>query len=249
VTAKPRHTLGAAPVASPELEVAGVELWLLAVPSAGAEGPDPASLDDHERRRAAALARSADRRAFVAAHVLLRELLGARCGVPPERVAYTRDPCPVCGGPNGRPVIAGPRSVVAGPRPAPCFSLSRSAGLVLVGVAEDPIGVDVQSIPDRSAAEDIAALLHPLERDEILDHEPELRSKVLARAWARKEAYLKGIGAGIAHDLADRYLGAGEDINAPSGWRIEDVAVGDGYAAAFAVALRPAELKGGPTIR
>lgn len=99
---------------------------------------DPSLLDHGERLRAARLTRADDRRSYVVAHVLLRELLGEHLGVAPQDVAYTREPCRCCGAPHGRPALERPR------RPLH-FSLSRSAGMVMIAVAGAPVGADIES--------------------------------------------------------------------------------------------------------
>ena len=53
--------------------------------------------------------------------------------------------------------------------------------------------------------------------------------------WTRKEAYLKGIGTGLARGVAADYLGATGLAPLPAGWSVLDVPVPDGHAAAAAV--------------
>ncbi|MGW0392255.1 4'-phosphopantetheinyl transferase family protein [Streptomyces sp. NPDC003042] len=186
-------------------------------------------LDARERRRAAALHRYADRRCYVTAHVALRVLLGAYLGLAPERVRLVREPCPCCGEPHGRPAVAG----------APLhFSLSHSGDLVLLAFAASPVGVDVQTTtgsgPD--VAEEVRGVLHPREEAELSRCDPASRMDAFARAWVRKEAYLKGLGTGLARSAALDYLGTGAGpVAGPPGWRVQDVTVPAGYAAALAV--------------
>jgi 4'-phosphopantetheinyl transferase len=161
-----------------------------------------------------------------AAHALLRELLTERLGVEPR---FGRDPCPSCGGPHGRPSIVGLRG-------APQFSLSSTNGAAIVAIAPVPIGVDIERIPDEADALETVTLLHPCERREIERAPSGARAASFARIWTRKEAYLKGVGVGVATDLAaDDLSGA----RAPAGWEVLDVAVTAGYAAAVAVRSSP----------
>lgn len=235
-----------------------VELWLLRPPgadTAGGTGPAPgagpagyhpaaeAELDHAERARAASFVRSADRARYVAAHIALRRLLGAYLGLPPRKVPLVRERCLTCGGPHGRPVVA----AVDGTAPPPHFSLSHCAGLVLVAVASAPVGVDVEELPGEDRVALCAPTLHPAERAELerLPPSPSLpRREYFGRLWTRKEAYLKGIGAGLTRGLAADYLGDGDGDGGagapprPPGWSVVDLPVGTGHTAA--VALRSA---------
>ncbi len=77
-------------------------------------GPaDLASLDARETARAAAFVFPADRHRYQVAHVMLRRVLAGHLGTEPGRLTFGRQPCPACGGPSGRPVLAGPRAVPA----------------------------------------------------------------------------------------------------------------------------------------
>lgn len=203
---------------------APTDVWFLHTHDLPAAWLDDRLLDGDERRRAAHLERAADRAEFIAAHLLLREVLGRRLDVAPEELSFTRSPCPRCGGPHGRPVLDTPDPPVQ-------FSLSRSNGLVLVAVAEEPVGVDVEALPDRATALSVSELLHPVERAKVLAAPPAQQPAVFASLWTRKEAQLKGVGVGVAVDMA------AEDPRAAvaDGWRISDLEVGVDHAAAVAV--------------
>ena len=211
-----------------ELRHEGLELWLMRVADVEPTQLDPSLLDRNERARAAQLARPDDRLRYLAAHVLLRQLLAAHLNLPPQDIAYLREPCPRCGAPHGRPAVDRPS------RPLH-FSLSRSAGLVLIGVAPTPIGVDVEILPSRETVAEVSGLLHAAERTEILSAAPSRRTQVFASIWTRKEAYLKAVGMGITADLAADHLGADEQTPTPPGWTVINVSVAAGYAAAAAI--------------
>jgi 4'-phosphopantetheinyl transferase len=188
-------------------------------------------LDDAERRRYAAFARPADRDRYAAAHIALRRLLGAYLGVAPEDVRLGRERCPVCGGPHGRPTVAGEG---AG---RPHFSLSHGGDLVLLAFASAPVGVDVESDPEPAVVADVARVLHPDEREELAaSADPAARAAAFGRCWTRKEAHLKGTGVGLAEGVAATYVGTGARPATVPGWRLADVAVGPGHHAAVALA-------------
>ncbi|MFI1393985.1 4'-phosphopantetheinyl transferase family protein [Streptomyces sp. NPDC020681] len=187
----------------------------------------PEVLDDGERERAAAFERSADRRCYVVAHVALRLLLGAHLGTAAGAVRLVREPCPSCGDLHGRPAVQG-----GGVH----FSLSHSGDVVLIGIADNPVGVDVERTPRPDTVARLASSLHPVEEAELSQEPDHTKSQAFARAWARKEAYLKGIGTGLSRDPALDYVGTGAlSGRGPQGWVLGDVVVPEGYAGAFAI--------------
>jgi 4'-phosphopantetheinyl transferase len=199
---------------------------VLSVPQVRLDRTDLSVLDEQEQQRAARFVHDRDRRSYLSAHLALRHLLGRHLNLAPGELAFAREPCPLCDEPHGRPVVAG-----AGP--AVHFSLSHSGELVLLGIAGAPVGVDVEEVPEEQVAADLSSRLHPAEQAEIAAAEqPRL---AFARVWARKEAYLKGIGTGLPRGLAVDYLGGTGLAPLPAGWSVLDVPVPVGYAAAVAV--------------
>ncbi|GAA2926154.1 4'-phosphopantetheinyl transferase family protein [Streptomyces enissocaesilis] len=206
-----------------------LSLWIVDAPSQGdsAARLAPDVLDGAEQHRAAAFRRSADRRCYTVAHVALRVLLGAHLGADAGAVRLVREPCPSCGDLHGRPAVQG-----GGVH----FSLSHSDDVVLIGIAEAPVGVDVQRIPPAGVVAETSASLHPTETAELAAEPDGTKPLAFARAWTRKEAYLKGIGTGLSRDPALDYVGTGEGAGpGPRGWVLGDVAAPEGYAGAFAV--------------
>ncbi|MCQ4209077.1 4'-phosphopantetheinyl transferase family protein [Streptomyces longispororuber] len=222
-----------------ELPPAGaVRLWLVttdADPAGTAGGTDV--LDADERRRAAAFRQDRHRTRYVAAHLALRGILGERLGRPPGAVRFVRLPCPDCGRPHGRPALADV--------PGPHFSLSHSGDLALVAVADAPVGADIEALPTPETADELTVVLHPREQAELAAlASPSERCLAVARTWVRKEAYLKGIGTGLARGADLDYVGTLPDSpTAPDGWTVRDVPVPSGYTAA--VAIGPAVSPGG----
>ncbi|MFG2146899.1 4'-phosphopantetheinyl transferase family protein [Streptomyces sp. NPDC048696] len=202
-------------------------LWLAGpFPAGPAPTADRALLDADELARAAAFVRPGDRAAYIRAHALVRRLLGGCLGVHPARVSLVREACPCCGDGHGRPAVAG----------SPLhYSLSRGAGVVLVGIAASPIGVDIEKIPAPDTAQTVLTALHPEERAELLAVPPAARPAAFARCWARKEAYLKGTGTGLAEHPSRTYVGAGAIPARLPRWTLTDVRAPLGYRAACAV--------------
>ncbi|MET8772983.1 4'-phosphopantetheinyl transferase superfamily protein [Streptomyces sp. NPDC004658] len=224
--------------APPPAAPGAVDLWLLRYPGPHSVGRRLAvdELDARERARAASFRRPWDALLYTAAHIALRRLLAARLGLPPREVAYIREPCPGCGGPHGRPALR-PRPG-SGP-PGLHFSLSHSSGRALLGLAAVPVGVDVQRIPAATTTEVCTRLLHPGERAELAELAelpPQRLAAAFAQVWARKEAYLKGLGTGLGHPPHLDYLGTpGPGRPGPAGWTVRDLPCGPAHRAAVAV--------------
>ncbi|MFG2432211.1 4'-phosphopantetheinyl transferase family protein [Streptomyces sp. NPDC048590] len=215
----------------PALEEGGQPvLWLVRSDRFGdvAAGSAASVLDRGERGRAEQFRRDEDRATYLAGHVGLRSLLGAYLGVPPREVPLEREPCFSCGRPHGRPFVRG--------NPLH-FSLSHTGGLCLLAFAVAQVGADIEAIPTLTVADEAGASLHPRETAELGALGPADRPAAFARTWVRKEAWLKGLGTGLARSPSLDYLGtARAEVAGPRGWWVGDVPVDDGYAAAVAVA-------------
>lgn len=187
-----------------------------------------AILDDEERERAARLRQPDDRKHFVAAHVLARVLIGNYLGCAPEALRMGKSE-------KGKPFI-----LRAGGMPDLRFNVSRSGEYAAFALSlAREIGMDVEEIAARSGLNMlIERALSENERAGLRALPLEERERAFFRYWSRKEAYLKarGLGLSVPPDQVDtaapdllRVNGAPE-----TGWRIEDVALGPGYAAAVA---------------
>ncbi|MCX5195596.1 4'-phosphopantetheinyl transferase superfamily protein [Streptomyces sp. NBC_00249] len=231
----PGWTSSAWPAVRPRPADGSADLWLLQVPDAGPRSValDRSPLDEAERARAAGFVQPVDRDRYTAAHLALRRVLSAYRGVSPAALRFRREPCPCCGAPHGRPALAGPG--------APDFSLSHSGDLVLIAVAGRPVGVDVEGVPSPDRVTTVGEALHPAERRQLRGAPASARPAVFARLWARKEAYLKGLGTGLGRSPDLDYLGdpAPGAPARPPGWTVRDLPVGPRHAAALALELPP----------
>ncbi|MER5931190.1 4'-phosphopantetheinyl transferase superfamily protein [Streptomyces sp. NPDC002054] len=186
-----------------------------------------AVLDAAERERADRLIRPGHRQRYLASHLGLRILLGRYLDLPPEEVPLVREDCHGCGGPHGRPVVAGASGLH--------FSLSHSADSAYLAFAGVPVGVDVEAMPAPTAVADVLDTLHPRETAELSALPEPDRPAALARIWSRKEACLKATGAGLTGGLAEPYVGSGPVPAPVPDWTLTDLPAPAGYAAALAV--------------
>ncbi len=132
------------------------------------------------------------------------------------------------------------------------FNLSHCGdqALFAVGLKCD-VGVDLEQIRPMSDRDDIARRFFCREEHEELLALP-LRNRDAAffACWTRKEAYLKGIGAGLSVPLDSFRVPMLDDLPVQvatgevAGWWLHDVAPRPDYAAALAVNLADATLCG-----
>ena len=98
----------------------------------------------------------------------------------------------------------------------PYFSISHCKAGIAVAVADEPIGIDIETI--RHADEDlIERTMNEQERLAISDERLEERDRLFTRLWTQKEAVLKAIGTGIqSFEQVQTILENGD-------WRLETI--------------------------
>ncbi|HEV2635721.1 MAG TPA: 4'-phosphopantetheinyl transferase superfamily protein [Actinocrinis sp.] len=183
-------------------------------------------LDPAERRRAAALARPADRGRYTAAHGAVREILGCCLGTAPEDLTWER-------GAHGKPELAGRWTGVRA-------NLSTCAHLAMLAVTQSrDVGVDLELVRTDAMALRMAKRYFPADEARFVagpgdgpdpgspsgpefgpepgpgcgpDLDPRAAAVAVdslnarpaerfARLWCRKEACVKAHGARLAEGL------------------------------------------------
>ena len=145
---------------------------------------------------------------WTGARVLLREVLGRATLIPAADVRIRI-------GEFGKPSVDGVE-----------FSLSHTGSVVLIGLGDLPLGVDVEKIPEERTVEQVGSSFHPREAEELLGLPAEDRPEAFARVWVRKEALHKAIGTGLSRGISRDYVGTGTIPGPPvAGLRIHDVAL------------------------
>ena len=198
-------------------------------------------LSHDEEARAAAIAEPRDAEVWRTARIALRFLLESIVGAEMRRI-------PFAAGPDGKPRLAMGHGALD-------FSLSHSAGHVLIGIADPgPVGVDLEqlrtvslTVARREALIAAAAVLVP-------GHSRDVGSGdgPLLQAWVRLEALAKARGSGIGPLLRDlglvgncRQQGAATGRAAAAllrdtGLAVRDLALPAGLVAAVAASDRGA---------
>lgn len=217
-----------------------VHVWRLDLePEAAARSGLWAVLDADEAARAAAFVFERDRDRFVAAHALLRQILGAYLGAPAADLGFVH-------GPHGKPALASPWSA-SDLR----FNLSHSQAVGLCAVTRGhDLGVDVEGIRELDDLEALAERVCSARERAALDRlSGPARRSAFFHVWARKEAFVKALGEGLSYPIERvdvalaptvpaRLEGRARDARGEGHWWVLDVPVDTGYAAALVVGGR-----------
>ncbi len=171
-----------------------IDIWRIDLSSRNdRDAPNIELLGADEARKASRFCRQELRARFEHAHVATRIILGLYLGTSPADVKLDHWPCPICGGPHGKPVL----STVHGA--AVHFNLTHSGDLALLAVSRGcEVGIDVETAACSSRALEAlkAAASHP---DDLTVGGAEASPAERAlNTWTAKEAVLKASGVGLA---------------------------------------------------
>ena len=195
-----------------------------------------ALLTRDERQRAARITFERDRRRFIAARALLRQLLGARLGAAAESIELVYNA-------YGKPALA--RRPGA---PDLRFNLSHCGDVAVYGFAEArEVGVDVEAVRALEDADAIAARCFSKSEYKAYRALPE-RERPLGffYCWTRKEAFIKARGSGLSQPLDGfdvslapgepaRILRVGRTPGARCGWTLRSLFPAPGFIGAVVV--------------
>jgi len=202
------------------------------------------TLSIDERMRAERFYFEKDRRRFIAARGILREILGCYLGVEPNAVRFWYEN-------NGKPRLAG----MSG-KGAIYFNLSHSEGIALYGFTRNhEIGVDIEYMRDISEMDQMVEQFFSVREKRVFRTLPENQKKeAFFNCWTRKEAFIKAVGDGLSRPLDSfavtlgrgdpaRLLRIEEDSNVAFRWSIQDLRPTPGFVAAIAVEGENLELR------
>jgi len=182
-----------------------------------------ACLSAQERDRAARFHRPLDGRRFLAARGWLRHVLAGALGCSPTDA-------PIVQSDGGKPRLSGSDLR---------FNASRSAGAALYATSwEMEVGVDIEAVVPMADLDAVAArFFSGAEQHALASLAPERRLVGFFQCWTRKEAYVKGIGAGLTFPIATVDVWDGGELPARvAGWSVHQVDIGPGFVAALAAA-------------
>lgn len=198
-----------------------------------------ATLSPDENNRAERFYSPEHRDAFVAAHGILRDILGRAVARVPSALVFSTSR-------YGKPRFA-PGSDLEHVH----FNLSHSGGRALYAITQiGEVGVDLEKIrplPDMPSM--VPRVFSPREAPLFLSLPPSIQAEAFFTCWTRKEAYLKARGEGFAIEPSSFEVtfapGApaaivGEEYSA---WSLRELAPASGYAGAVAVRAAAFDLK------
>lgn len=197
-----------------------------------------------EQARAARFRFPRDRRRFIVARGVLREILARYLDRDPAKLQF-------CYAPFGKPALTS-NSGGDGLR----FNVSHSHGFALYAVSfHRELGVDLECIRTNFPWEPIAERFFSPEEIDALHSVPrDLRYEAFLNCWTRKEAFVKARGGGLSLRL-DRFsvslipgepavlLKTEDNPLEASRWGLEQLAPRSGYVAALAAEGRNWQLK------
>lgn len=190
-------------------------------------------LDPNEQAKALRFFQKQHRDYYVCSHGKLRTILASYTNTPPERLCFALEAF-------GKPYL-----VLDGKASDLHFNLSHSNNKMLLAVAYQPIGVDIEAWNDRVDCMLIANTCFADSERLFWESLPENeKDAVFYCFWTRKESFVKAVGAGIT-------LGVAEVISTVKGetgllaipaiyggandWQLVDLQLGQGFSAALTV--------------
>jgi len=180
-----------------------------------------ACLAPAELERAARLRSTLDRERFLVARAWRRHALAELLDRRADEVEFVADQ-------NGKPRVAGSDLR---------FSASRSAGIAILAISRGvEVGVDVEAIRAIDDLDRLARRFMSVSERAALAARPATRRQAgWFDCWTRKEAYVKGSGAGLSLPLAGVEVWSGDERPVTvAGWRVLNIRVAPGFAAAVA---------------
>ena len=224
-----------------------ITVWRIALDPRRAPPPDAvAELSDGERARAARFVSDEFRNRWLHGHVAMRRILAQALGAAPRSLEFDANAA-------GKPGLASHRTSQGGP--AIDFNFSDSGDLALLAVSTvGAVGVDVEQVRPQPALERITRRFFADEEREALFALPaEHQLEAFFRIWARKEAYIKAVGTGLAAGLqlfavtidADeaRFVRLDAAPGEVEQWSLRSVRVPAGYHAAVATRRVPVDVE------
>ena len=191
-----------------------------------------------ERTRAQRLQFDHDRRRFVIAKGLLRNLLGGYMGMKPNEIQFTM-------GPSGKPEIAQRLQTSHDPIH---FNQAHSGHLGIYAFCRNRrVGVDIEEVRPFPDMDQIASLLFSTQEMAVFQSlSTKERQRAFFSAWTHKEAFVKALGKGLtlplnhfemsrAHGSLSRIV-QNHDHSAKSlEWFVKDIPVSTQFSAAVCV--------------
>ncbi|HEV2139107.1 MAG TPA: 4'-phosphopantetheinyl transferase superfamily protein [Nitrososphaerales archaeon] len=219
----------------PKLTTNSVHVWRSVIdqPSSSLRTLEK-TLGPNESARAKVIQSASERRRFIAAHGILRSIIGRYVGLPPRDVSFTY-------GLWEKPMLWSRGGVALG------FNMSHTDGLAIMAFTlERQVGVDLERATRKCEIDQLAERFFSThEKHSMLEHGSEGKRLAFYRIWTCKEALAKASGEGLARLFKGnnvlyrrgdslRLRAAGHDVRKMS-WSIVQFEPTSDYVSALAV--------------
>ena len=192
-------------------------------------------LSSDEDKRARCFYFERDKNRYIIGRGVLRTIISGYIGVEASQLQF-------CYGKHGKPYLENNCN-----NPKLYFNMSHSDNLALYAFScNRKVGIDIERIRDLPDMEQLAECSFSY-NDKIVFHTMpgDMKRKVFFECWARKEAYLKGVGEGLWQQLDSfdvlsktgdpaNLLTIGENSQKTTKWYVQDLSPAFGFAAACA---------------
>ncbi|MEO5570670.1 MAG: 4'-phosphopantetheinyl transferase superfamily protein [Bacteroidia bacterium] len=146
------------------------------------------SLSEDELRRSDRFAFEKDRNQFITAHVTVRTILAKYVDTTPAQIQFKKTA-------YRKPFISQPLTMIK-------FNISHSENKILIAVAENEIGVDIEKVKDSFEFNQLSkTYFSEKEQREIATSANQ--KETFYKFWTRKESVLKATGMGITDNLKE----------------------------------------------
>lgn len=210
-----------------------VEVWRIAVPSCLNSIAELYSvLQPEEQGKAALFTRDEDRQRFIISRGILRMLLGKYSDRDPRHIEYGY-------GIRDKPFLKHEKADLH-------FNLSHAGDYILIAVAEQPLGVDIEYYNPDYELREMMQLVFSDEEIVFAEQQADLKP-VFYQLWTRKEALLKALSVGINDDLRAIPCLEGRhfirDIHSsPGSWKVRSFEVDKQYTGSIACQQKTGEI-------
>ena len=219
---RPSAAIEWAPAPAPLFRPGAGEIHLWKATLDGGKDPScDACLSSDEQARADRLRAPLHRDRFIRARAILRHVLAEHLRRDAREVCFQY-------GPHGKPGLVDPHLKRGDSLE---FNLSHSGGMLLLGICDRPIGVDIECVSDFPELMSVARRVFSHAMVDDLESRPcSGRSRAFFEAWTHQEARLKASGLGLGALTNPPCVQA--EIPICPAWSI---AVAENYQAAVAI--------------
>jgi 4'-phosphopantetheinyl transferase len=207
-----------------------------------------------ELHRGKRYTRDEDRLRYQLGRAAMRCLLARYLGVPPKQIGLEANQAgkPQLDADTLAHIRADIRADTRGANSVIHFNLSHSGHWVMAAFARSfAVGIDVEALSAKSASDRVIEYVLSDRELQVLRGLPQHKqTAAFFKAWTSKEAFVKGIGVGLAAGLKTIEVSVDPDQPArlvsappehrPDLWQLQTLEFSEDYAATLALALPPA---------